>query len=147
MWRLGQFSDDPDAIIYIRDLQGRYVWVNDAYTRLLPRTREQVIGRTNREVYGEEAAAWEVADGLTMASDKFTVTEETHYDPRAKKYHRFVSTKTMIDIEGAPYLAGISIEVKDNRAAHLEHELAEVRARLLDAIREDLRHFKSRDAK
>jgi PAS domain S-box-containing protein len=146
MWRLEQFSDDPDAIIYIRDLQGRYVWVNDAYERLLPQTREQVIGRTNREVFGDEAANWEAADGLTVATDRFTVTEETQFDPQAKKHRRFVSTKTMIKIRGVSYLAGISIEVKDDRAASLERSLALIRAQLLDAIREDGRHFNSRDA-
>lgn len=146
MWRLEQFNDDPDAIIYIRDLQGRYVWVNDAYERLLPQTREQVIGRTNREVFGDEAANWEVADALTVASDRFTVTEETQLDPRTRKYRRFVSTKTMVDIEGQSYLAGISIEVKDNRAASLEHDLSMLRAQLLDAIREDGRAINSRDA-
>lgn len=146
MWRLEQFNDDPDAIIYIRDRLGRYVWVNDAYTRLLPQSREQVIGHTNRELFGEEAATWEVADALTVASDRFTVTEETLFDLRAKKHRRFVSTKTMVDIEGQSYLAGISIEVKDDRAAGLERSLSLLRAQLLDAIREDGRKINSRDA-
>jgi len=130
--------DDPTAIVYIRDDQGRYVYVNDNFGDMLPFTREQVLGKTNRELFGEEAAqSWEATDSLTTASGSHTVTEESLFDKRTKKWRKFISTKSiLVDDDGVRYLAGISVEIKDRRALEYERRLANLRARLLRVIQE-----------
>lgn len=129
--------DDPLAIIFIRELpSGRYVYVNDNYGVMLPFTREQVLGKTNRELYGAEVAqSWELTDMLTTASQTFTVTPENLFDKKTKKWRKFVSTKTLIsDDAGQQFLAGISVEVKDKLAAEYETRLAFMRARFLELL-------------
>lgn len=124
--------DDPDAVIYVRDAAGRYVWVNDNYARLLPFTREQIMGKTNQQLYGAEAAAnWESGDALTTASKDFVVTTERLFDTRTRRHRKFVSTKVYITLGGQPHLAGISVEISRGRSTNLELALGKLRARFI----------------
>ena len=127
---------DPKAIIYVRDDSGRYVWVNDAYGKYLPHSREQVIGKTNRELHGEEASrTWEAADSLSMAADTFVVTPEQMFDERSRNWRKFVSTKIPIRAGGQRYLVGVSIEILDDNVIEYERRLGQVRARLIEQMR------------
>src|SRR5687768_7719032 len=51
----------PDAI-FVKDLEGRYVLVNQAAARFVGRTPEQVVGRRDFELYPEATAKQFVAD-------------------------------------------------------------------------------------
>ena len=60
----------PDAI-FVKDLEGRYVLVNQAAARFVGRTPEQVIGRRDFELYPEETAERFVQDDkVVLASGK-----------------------------------------------------------------------------
>lgn len=134
MAKMAELLNDPDAIVYVRDTEGRYVWVSDSYGRLLPFTREQVVGKTNRELFGDAARNWEVADGFTRGTNDLLTTAEDMFDARSKRWRKFVSTKLMIRVRGIPFLCGISVEVKDSQAQAYEHKLGELRARLIDRV-------------
>lgn len=135
MVQLVAVLNDPAAIVYVRDSDGRYVWVSDSYGRELPFTREQVIGKTNRDLFGEDAARnWEVADQFTMITSDFVTTAEDLYDKRRKRWRKFVSTKLMITVEGAPFLVGISVEVKGRSAEAYEMHLGQLRAQLIEQM-------------
>lgn len=133
---LDEVINDPAAIIYVRDGEGRYLWVSDSYGEQLPFTREQVLGKTNRELHGDAARNWEVADSLTRISRDFMVTCEDMFDARVgwKRWRKFVSTKMMITIEGVPYLVGISVEVRDANAEQYEQHLGQLRARIIERM-------------
>jgi len=128
--------NDPAAIIYVRDLDGRYLWVSDSYGELLPFTREQVLGKTNRDLHGDAAKNWEVADSLTRLNRDFMVTCEDMWDPRPgwRRWRKFVSTKLMVTIEAVPYLVGISVEVADAHAERYEQHLGRLRARIIERM-------------
>lgn len=134
MEHLAEVINDYDAIIYIRDHLGRYVWVSDSYGRELPFTREQVLGKTNRDLFGDAARNWEVADGFARATQDFMTTAEDMWDMRTRRWRKFVSTKLIVRIYGVPYLVGISVEVKDAAAQRYEQRLGEVRARLIEQM-------------
>ena len=128
--------NDPAAIIYVRDANGRYVWVSDSYGDQLPHTREQVIGKTNRDLFGEAARNWEVADMVARATADYMTTAEDMYDARPgwRRWRKFVSTKLMIRIAGVPYLVGISVEVRDAQAQRYEQRLGHLRAQLIERM-------------
>lgn len=136
MSRLIKTLNDPMAIVYVRDTEGRYVWVSDSYGELLPHTREQVLGRTNRELHGDAALNWEVADAFARGTNDFITTAEDMYDSRPgyKRWRKFVSTKLVANIGGVPYLCGISVEVRDSHAQLYEQRLGQLRARLIERM-------------
>ncbi len=138
MTALADLLNDAAAIIYVRDKDGRYVWVSDSYGEQLPHTREQVMGKTNRDLFGDAARNWEVADSLTRATNDFMITAEDMYDPRPgwRRWRKFVSTKLMLKIASVPYLVGISVEVLDADAQRYERELGHLRVQLIERMGE-----------
>src|SRR5581483_11313568 len=48
--------DENPSAMYLKDTQGRYVTVNDAWLRMVGVTRERAIGRTVRELFPEAAS-------------------------------------------------------------------------------------------
>lgn len=134
MARMAELLNDPDAIVYVRDTDGRYVWVSDSYSRLLPFTREQVIGKTNRELFGDAARNWEVADVFARGTNDLLTTAEDMFDARSKRWRKFISAKLVIKVRGVLFLCGISVEVKDTQAQAYERQLGQLRARLLEQV-------------
>lgn len=133
---LERMVDDERAILYARDINGYYVWVNDTYDRELPLGRDQVLGKTNRDLYGDQARNWEVADGFAIAANDFLVTAEDFFDPSRKAWRKFVSTKLRIRYRGIPYIIGVSIEITSPHAAAYESTLGTLRAHLISRMDE-----------
>jgi len=124
----------PAAIIYVRDADGRYVWVSDSFGDLLPFTREQVLGKTNRDLFGDAAANWEIADAFARVSLDFVTTPEDLYDKRTKKWRKFLSTKLTVKYRGVPYLVGISVEIKGANAERYERIVGRLRNEIMSLM-------------
>lgn len=124
---------DERAIIYVRDLDGRYLWVNDTFRREVPVDMDSLMGRTNRELFGEEAARnWESGDAMAIAANTFIITPEELYDTQRRRWRKFLSTKDTFTIADRRYLVGVSVELLDADAERYERKLAEFRARLIE---------------
>lgn len=134
MAQIAAVLNDPAAILYVRDRQGRYVWVSDSYGEQLPFTREQVIGKTNRDLHGDAARNWEVADEFTRITNDFVTTAEDMFDIKRKRWRKFISTKLMVKVQLVPYLVGISVEVKSADAHAYEKRLGQLRAHLIEQM-------------
>jgi PAS domain S-box-containing protein len=48
--RLAEMSDHTPALVYIKDPEGRYLFVNRYYEAVMGRRRSELLGRTDREV-------------------------------------------------------------------------------------------------
>lgn len=124
---------DDRAIIYVRDLDGRYLWVNDVFRREVPVDMDNLMGRTNRELFGEDAARnWESGDAMAIAAATFVITPEELYDTQRRRWRKFLSTKDTINVGDQRFLVGVSIELLDADAEQYERRLAEFRARLIE---------------
>src|SRR5438128_4953145 len=51
----------PDAI-FVKDLEGRYVLVNEAAARFLGKTPQEIVGKNDLELYPEETARQFIED-------------------------------------------------------------------------------------
>jgi len=114
-----EILDGAPANIYVKDLDGRYEFVNSGLLDLTGMTREQLLGRTDHEIFGVQADQWRINDrrALDGPVDDFEVAG----DPPSAVYR---STKFPLrDADGTPYaVCGISVNVTDayraERAAH-----------------------------
>lgn len=81
--------DDP---IGIKDQHHRWVWVNEAFCRLMGRSREGLISQSDRHLWGLDCATvfWQ-RDETVLKTGLASVYEETIVDPDGKV--RYFSTK------------------------------------------------------
>ena len=105
-----------DEAIYIRDLKGKYILINSAGTRFMARPREEIIGKTDRELLPPSAAA------IIEATDRLVISSRQHYSSEEDieiggVTRRLVSTKSVhLSPEGEPIgVLGVSIDVSDRR--------------------------------
>lgn len=125
---------DPDAVVYVRDMLGRYVYINDAYTRIIHKHPLEVIGKTNAEIFGPQAASWEIADKAVVENKDFAVIPEHFLDPATNLWRSFLSTKLIIFFGGESYLAGVSVEVKGADAVKYAERLIAIRETIVAAV-------------
>ena len=108
------------ASIYAKRKDGRYTYLNHEMEVLCNVTREQVLGKTDFEVFPREIAQqWRTNDLRAMATGELTVAEETIDSPRGERL--VLSRKVPLisssgEVEG---ICGISADITDLRRTEL----------------------------
>jgi PAS domain S-box-containing protein len=119
----------PDAV-FVKDLDGRYLLVNSACTRILGRPKEEIVGRSDAQILPPEAAArLAEVDRLVMDTGEASSYEEVL--PVAGRPRTYLSTKSVHrDAAGnALGIIGISRDITERKLAEEE------RARLAAIVR------------
>lgn len=89
------FDHLPAVYFFIKDAEGRFMYVNAALKKVLGKTDSQIIGRTDDEFFSPELAdSYRAEDREVMAGGK-TITDRVWLVPDASgALNWFVSTKT-----------------------------------------------------
>ena len=127
--------DNSAAVIYVKDLQGRYLLINRRYSELFHISNEAIVGKSDHELFPQQAAdAFRAMDQRVAAADVPLTAEEVV--PHDDGPHTYVSVKCPLrDRDGRVYgVFGISTDITDRKhaQAHLQAQLA--RLTLLDQI-------------
>lgn len=110
-------SSTSDAI-FVKDLQWRYLLVNQAACTLFGRTREQIIGRTDFELFQTESAqAIRALDESVLGSGTIQTANEYAVTQKTGRRMIFLATKgPLFDASGKVYgLFGISRDITERR--------------------------------
>jgi len=112
----------PDAV-FTKDLQGRYLLINEAGARLLGRSVEQIIGRTDTDLFPPEAAAARIArDRQVFATGRAVTYEDVEHTPEGVRVW-LSTTGPLKDTGGQVFgLFGSSRDI--TRYQHVEEEQA-----------------------
>lgn len=103
------------ALIYVKDLDGRYLMVNEAYERAVGLAPESVIGRTDAEVDPRLDSLWH--DNDQRAREGLFQLEETFKGPRGTRHYEGVKFP-LHDASGKVYaICGVSLDVTEQRLA------------------------------
>ena len=108
--------ENSAASIYAKRKDGRYTYLNHEMEALCNVVREQVLGRTDFEVFSREIAQqWRTNDLKTMTMGELTVAEETIDLPQGERL--VLSKKVPLisasgEVEG---ICGISTDITDLR--------------------------------
>ncbi len=108
------FIDSADAVMYLKDDQGRFLMVNRTFEKLFKSTKEQIIGKTDYDFGSREQADKYRANDLKVTEAGAPVTfKETVLFPDGQ--HTYISHKFPVsNIEGSPNaVGGISIDITD----------------------------------
>ena len=120
------------ALIYVKDLEGRYLMINQRFAEVFQVAREAVIGKTDHDLFDEPSAdAFRAMDRRALAADEPLTEEETI--ALADGPHTWLSVKSPLrdDSGEAHALVAISTDITDQR--HAQHALlaSEQRNRLI----------------
>ena len=131
--------DHISAVIYMRDLDGRYMAINQEYERLFDVRREEIVGLTDHDLFPTEIADEFRANDLRAASSGGPVRME-EVAPGEDGPHTYITVKfPLLDSAGQPYaVCGISTDITDRkRAEERVHQLnAELEQRVRDRTAE-----------
>ena len=120
----------PDAV-YVKDLEHRFVLINDAAAALIGTDRRSAIGKTDYDFFPKEVADAFLARDTQVLSDRSVITfEERLADPKGNTQVLLTSKGALFDSTGSPDgLFGISRDVTEpiRLRAALEERMKELR--------------------
>lgn len=128
--------DNSTAVVYLKDLDGKHILVNRQYERLFGISRQQIIGKTDFEIFPEATARkFRENDRRAIATGEAIEIEEVapHWDGP----HTYISVKFPLrKTDGTIYAtAGISTDITDRaRAGESRRHLAAIVESSDDAI-------------
>ena len=130
--RLRDLVDATSAIVYVKALDGRYLLVNKRYEELTGFGRDQVIGRSDAELWPAPFAAAIRANDLRVL-DALEPLEFEEQGPEGNVGVTFLAHKfPLFDPDGVPYaIAGISTDITRRKRAEHRLSRSEERFRLL----------------
>lgn len=138
--------DNTSAVIYMRDLDGRYMVVNREFERLFHLRRQNIVGLTDHDLFPAEMADEFRANDLWAASNGGPVQME-EAAPGEDGPHTYITVKfPLLDGAGEAYaVAGISTDITDRKRAEeqvrqlneeLEHRVRDRTAELEVSVRD-----------
>jgi diguanylate cyclase (GGDEF)-like protein/PAS domain S-box-containing protein len=116
--RFDAFMQHTPAATYIKDADGRLLFVNDAYCKLFGKRPEEIVGKTPFDIMAaEDAAELRRNDCEVLANNASKEVIETVHDPAGVAHH-FLSLKfPFSNRRGEKLLAGVSLDITERRQA------------------------------
>lgn len=147
--RLQAILNTSPTVIYVKDLEGRYTFVNRKFLDMFGLQPEQAIGKTDHDLFPSELAeSYRALDQAVMESGTADAAEEIAYDKGEER--TFVSTKfPLFRHTGDAYaICGISLDISERKRAeqalrNFNQELGQFAHIAAHDLREPLRTVKS----
>ncbi|HJT19996.1 MAG TPA: PAS domain S-box protein [Nitrospira sp.] len=113
---LRTLADNTTAVIYIKDVEGRFLLVNRRFQELFRLPAEQIIGRTNHDIFPAAIADAFRANDLEVLTKKRTIEYEESA-PLQDGLHTYLSIKfPLCDESGEVYATcGISTDITERK--------------------------------
>jgi PAS domain S-box-containing protein len=123
--RFARFMEQLPGLAWIKDLQGRYVYANDAAVKIFRCTRDGLYGKADDEVFPPQTAAqFQANDRRALASETGVQLIETLEHEDGIVHHSVISKFPILGPEGSPaFVGGMAIDITDRLRA--EEVLAE----------------------
>jgi two-component system cell cycle sensor histidine kinase/response regulator CckA len=118
--------------VFVKDEQRRWVLLNDSYCRFMGYTRDQLIGKSDRDFFPKhEADVFLAKDDAVFASGGVSENEERFTDGAGRE-HVILTRKTLlVDPGGRRFLVGVITDITERTKVEHALEASETRYRRL----------------
>ncbi|MGL5509197.1 MAG: PAS domain S-box protein, partial [Microcoleaceae cyanobacterium] len=133
--RLQAFLQNSPAVMFMKDLAGRYIFVNKQFENNFNLTQTEIVGKTDYDFLSENVAeGFKINDQKTLI-EKISIDVE-EYTETADGIHTFICTKfPLLDENNNPYaLAGIALDITDRKRAEAKLKASEERFQKIAAL-------------
>ncbi len=115
--RFAEFMQHLPGLAWIKDLEGRYVYANDAAAKAFRRRREDLYGKTDDDLFPPATARqFQANDHLALASGTGILTVETLEQDDGLAHSSIVSKFPIPGADGAPALTGgMAIDITEQK--------------------------------
>jgi PAS domain S-box-containing protein len=136
---LQAISDRSPTVTYVKDLEGRYLFVNQSFLDLFHVTREDILGKSDIDLFGAEIAERYRSMDRRVVQANVALTEEEVVSLDTGEL-TYLSVKCPLwDESGKPYAVfGVSTDITDRK--QIESALLESRQHY-QALAESLPHL------
>ena len=135
--RFAEFMQHLPGVAFMKDVEGRYVWVNPTFERVFHGTLQDYVGKTDDEMWPAATAAQLRENDQTVLRTRQTL-HVTQVVPQDDGPHYWLTTKFPIfNEDGTPRMvAGAAIDITEQRRTEAQlrelQKLAQQRERLAD---------------
>ena len=130
--RLQAFFENSPNLVFIKDREGRYLYVNRGFKRVLCVADEQIIGKRDDELFSaEQAAAFQANDrqvlqaGVPMEFEETTLEEDGQHTSIVHKFPLFSAEEEIYAI------GGIVTDITERKKEESARRFSEERYRVL----------------
>ncbi|MBK5259040.1 MAG: response regulator [Thermoanaerobaculia bacterium] len=128
------FMNNAPAINFIKDTEGKLLFVNEPFARFFERTAESMIGSSDIEIFNDDALAAVRASDLAVSESQQTVrVVESFPSPEGSMHHWLTYKFPMPGPNGSTLIGAVGIDMTDRVA--LEVDLADARDAALTSAR------------
>ncbi|MCL4802070.1 MAG: PAS domain S-box protein, partial [Burkholderiales bacterium] len=115
--RLQQILDNTStAVVFAKDLAGRYLFVNRAFERIVGRPQSEIVGRTTQELFAPGTAAELRANDLRVVLGRAKIEVEESVTVGGETRWLLSNKFPLIGADGEPYaVCGISADITDRK--------------------------------
>ena len=109
----------PDTMVFLKDLEGRFITINSKLEKLLGVTRDEIRGKTDYDIITRERAdIYRVHDRQVMTTGQAIHVEETALLADGKEHTLLASKFPLFDADGKLYaVCAISIDITERKQA------------------------------
>lgn len=114
--QLQSILDNSTAVVYLKDLQGRFLLVNRRFESLFHVSKETLVGRTDHDLFPKQMADTFRAKDLQVVQSRAPLEVE-EVVPHDDGNHTYLSIKfPLCDASGVPYaICGISTDISERK--------------------------------
>ncbi len=143
--RLSSILNNTPAVVYVKDLDSRFILINKQFEILLNIKNEDIVGKSVYDIFPKEVADQHRANDLDVLNARMPLESE-EVAPLPDGLHTYLSVKfCLYDSEGEPYaVCGISTDITERK--NTEHELTQYREELERLVAERTAQVKASEA-
>lgn len=137
--RLQAILDNATAVVYLKDLQGRYLLINHQFETLFGVSRQEIVGQTDFDLFPPDMAAIFAANDqkVLQAGAPLEIEEEA---PQNDGLHTYISTKFPLRrASGEIYaVCGLSTDITERKRGEIALQAAKEEAERANRAKSEL---------